>query len=79
MSRFVFSYQGNTDPTVQEESELVFALSNAWLVDHSPGTLLVDGNESELGRVVQRFNRWRLSPAVQVAVNPPRKRILHPI
>jgi hypothetical protein len=76
MSRYVLSYQGISDPPTQEEGALVSALENVKLVDRSPGALLVDGNESDLTRVVRQFKRWSLSPVVKVGVNPPRKRIV---
>ena len=79
MSRYVLSYQGVSDPTAQEEGALVSALTDAKVVDRMPGTLLVDGNEKELMRLVQHFKQWNLSPAVKVSVNPPRKRIVNAI
>jgi hypothetical protein len=79
MSHYVLCYQGPSDPTEQEEGALVSALQNVTLVDRMPGTLLVEGNKSDLMHVVQHFQEWNLSPAVGVTVNPPGKRVVNGI
>ncbi len=81
MSRFVICYQGANDPSQQEERSLLSSLASlkqAKVIDQMPGTLLVDGPESEIAKVVKRLRQWSLSPARKVAVQPPHKRLRQP-
>jgi hypothetical protein len=77
MSRFVLHYLGPADPSQEEEGQLLSSLKHATVIDRMPGTLLVDGAASDLAAITRKFTKWRCSPEVSVAVNPPRKRILH--
>ncbi|MEI2415531.1 hypothetical protein V8Z80_05035 [Orrella sp. JC864] len=75
MSRFVICYQGASDPSVQEERSLVSSFKRAKVIDKMPGTLLVDGPESEIARAVARLGRWTFRPERKLAASPPHKRL----
>ena len=75
MSRFVICYQGPSDPPAQEERSLVSSFKRAKVIDKMPGTLLVDGPESEIATVVKRLRQWSFSPERKVSIKPPHKRI----
>lgn len=75
MSRFVLLYQGTSDPSRQEERSVVSALKTAKVVDRTPGSILVEGPESEVASVVQQCQNWTFSPVRSVGVSPPHKRV----
>lgn len=78
MSRFVLLYQGVADPSVQEERSLVSSLKTSKVIDRMPGTILVDGPETEVASAVKRLKKWTFSPERSLAINPPRRRIKTP-
>lgn len=78
MSRFVLLYQGTSDPSHQEERSVVSALKTAKVVDRIPGSILVEGPESEVASVVRRCQNWTFSPVRSVGIAPPHKRVKLP-
>lgn len=77
MSRFVICYSGPNDPPKREERSLVSSFKRAKVIDKMPGTLLVDGPESEIAKAVNRLDHWTFSPERPVSLKPPHKRIRH--
>ncbi|MDM0118355.1 hypothetical protein [Variovorax arabinosiphilus] len=79
MSRFVLLYQGTSDPSRQEERSVMSALKTAKVVDHMPGSILVEGPEAEVAAVVQQCQNWTFSPVRSVGVAPPHKHVKAPV
>lgn len=79
MSRYVLHYLGQSDPSSEEEGTLLSSLQNTTIIDRMPGAVLVDAAESELAALTKKLKKWSFTPEVGVSVNPPRKRILHPL
>lgn len=75
MSRYTATYLGDSDPSEQEESDLISALKNVKIIDKIPGTFLVEGKASELVRIAAALTLWRLAPEVVLKVSPPRRLI----
>lgn len=79
MSRYILHYLGQSDPSSEEEGKLLSSLRNTKIIDRMPGAVLVDAAESELASITKKLTKWSFTPDVAVSVNPPRKRILHPL
>lgn len=79
MSRYVICYQGDCDPPRQEERRLVSSLNkHAKVIEQIPGSILVDGAESEIAAALDRLKLWTFSPERSVRIRPPHKRIKQP-
>lgn len=55
------------------------ALKTAKVVDHMPGSILVEGPEAEVAAVVQQCQNWTFSPVRSVGVAPPHKHVKAPV
>jgi hypothetical protein len=75
MSRFVVTYQGNNDPSKQEERSLVSALKRVTVVDKMPGTVLVEGDESDVASAVRQLSNWTFSLERGLSAAPPHRRV----
>jgi hypothetical protein len=78
MGRYVLHYQGNADPSVQEEDDWLSALGSVNVIDRLPGSLLVDATEPDLATLVTQYTNWSFSREKRAAVTPPRKRVVAP-
>jgi hypothetical protein len=75
MGSFVIVYKGQGSPSDSEEREVLSALArkSARVVDQMPGTIMVEGSESEVASALRGRSSWRLSPAGSVDVAPHRR------
>lgn len=79
--RFVVRYRGPADPPTEEERLIADCLDDEGdlkVVDRMPGSLLVEGDEADVARAVERAPCWVFSPEVAVVVSPPHKRLRRP-
>lgn len=79
MSQFVLFYKSSTDPSEQEERALLRALKNIEIIDRSPGSIWVKGDESVLLLGLQKYPEWTFAPVSNLNVRPPHKKMSLPI
>jgi hypothetical protein len=73
MARFVITYRGLHNPSIDEERELLSALDAATVVDRMPGVLLVESSEAVVGAALLRNTGWTFAPEVRLSPQPRRR------